>query len=283
MVGERSALPGLTSKETVRMAKDGRGRSSVGKIDSLWASNDLLLSGIGRLLEPAIALCLTTPEVLRMVKLGRPTKGIAAADDDDDLVVEREIRDLKCPLSLRMMKDPYSNHKCQHTFEKSAIMDFLRTNGGVAKCPVCTEVRKLYSWRRICLLTLCRNSEHQIYTLTPSCCGGSREPKKRRAGTWTIPRAKLAKATKRTSRLELVGLLSKRRNAELGKKPRMMRIEPSPLILPIRPWNRCPSCLSYEGVRFRHEGSHVGFAVEVAHPEINACLDISFSCCVWLG
>ena len=76
-------------------------------------------------------------------ELGRPTKGIVAADEDDDLVVEREIRDLKCPLSLQLMKEPYSNHKCKHTFEKSAIMDFLRTNQGVAKCPVCTEVRSL--------------------------------------------------------------------------------------------------------------------------------------------
>lgn len=71
---------------------------------------------------------------------GRPTKGIVAANDDDDLVVEREIRDLKCPLSLQMMKEPYSNHKCKHTFEKSAILDFLRTNGGKAKCPVCNQV-----------------------------------------------------------------------------------------------------------------------------------------------
>ncbi|KAM7191598.1 Zinc-finger of the MIZ type in Nse subunit domain containing protein [Rhypophila sp. PSN 637] len=70
---------------------------------------------------------------------GRPTKGAAAANDDDDIVIEREVRDLKCPLSLQVMKDPYSNHKCKHTFEKSAIMEFLKTNHGVAKCPVCTQ------------------------------------------------------------------------------------------------------------------------------------------------
>ncbi|KAM7207442.1 Zinc-finger of the MIZ type in Nse subunit domain containing protein [Naviculisporaceae sp. PSN 640] len=70
---------------------------------------------------------------------GRPVKGVVAANDDDDLVVEREIRDLKCPLSLQMMKDPYSNHKCKHTFEKSAIIDYLRSSGGQAKCPVCNQ------------------------------------------------------------------------------------------------------------------------------------------------
>ncbi|KAK0709779.1 zinc-finger of the MIZ type in Nse subunit-domain-containing protein [Lasiosphaeria miniovina] len=78
---------------------------------------------------------------------GRPTKGVAAEPEDDDLVVEREIIDLKCPLSLQVMREPYSNHKCKHTFEKSAIMDFLRTSGGAAKCPVCSQelrIKDLY-------------------------------------------------------------------------------------------------------------------------------------------
>ncbi|KAK3384541.1 zinc-finger of the MIZ type in Nse subunit-domain-containing protein [Lasiosphaeria ovina] len=78
---------------------------------------------------------------------GRPTKDVAAEPEDDDLVVEREIIDLKCPLSLQVMREPYSNHKCKHTFEKSAIMDFLRTSGGAAKCPVCSQelrIKDLY-------------------------------------------------------------------------------------------------------------------------------------------
>ncbi|KAL2174495.1 zinc-finger of the MIZ type in Nse subunit-domain-containing protein [Thermothelomyces heterothallicus CBS 202.75] len=71
---------------------------------------------------------------------GRPTKdAVPDANEDDDLVVEREIIDLKCPLSLQIMKEPYSNHKCKHTFEKSAILEFIRSNGGVAKCPVCSK------------------------------------------------------------------------------------------------------------------------------------------------
>ncbi|KAL2018276.1 hypothetical protein VTK56DRAFT_1030 [Thermocarpiscus australiensis] len=79
---------------------------------------------------------------------GRPTKDVAAdANEDDDLVVEREIIDLKCPLSLQIMKEPYSNHQCKHTFEKSAIIEFIRSNGGVAKCPVCSKdlrIKDLY-------------------------------------------------------------------------------------------------------------------------------------------
>ncbi|KAK3941663.1 zinc-finger of the MIZ type in Nse subunit-domain-containing protein [Diplogelasinospora grovesii] len=58
-------------------------------------------------------------------------------DEDDDLVVEREIIDLKCPLSLQVMKEPYSSNKCRHTFEKSAILEYLRSNRGTAQCPVC--------------------------------------------------------------------------------------------------------------------------------------------------
>ncbi|KAK3682606.1 zinc-finger of the MIZ type in Nse subunit-domain-containing protein [Podospora appendiculata] len=80
-------------------------------------------------------------------ELGRATTGGAPDAEDDDLVVEREIIDLKCPLSLQTLSEPYSNHKCRHTFQKSAIMDFLRDNRGVAKCPVCSEelrVKDLY-------------------------------------------------------------------------------------------------------------------------------------------
>ncbi|KXX83413.1 E3 SUMO-protein ligase nse2 [Madurella mycetomatis] len=71
---------------------------------------------------------------------GRPTKGVATdAGEDEDLVVEREIIDLKCPLSLQIMKEPYSNHQCKHTFEKSAIIEFIRSNNGMAKCPSCPK------------------------------------------------------------------------------------------------------------------------------------------------
>ncbi|KAL2264861.1 hypothetical protein VTJ83DRAFT_7371 [Remersonia thermophila] len=71
-------------------------------------------------------------------ELGRPNKSVVA-NDDDDLVVEREIIDLKCPLSLQVMKEPYSNHRCKHTFEKSAILEFLRSSGGTGRCPVCSK------------------------------------------------------------------------------------------------------------------------------------------------
>ncbi|KAK0707565.1 zinc-finger of the MIZ type in Nse subunit-domain-containing protein [Lasiosphaeris hirsuta] len=70
---------------------------------------------------------------------GRPTKSAAPEAEDDDLVIERVIVDLKCPLSLQIMKEPYSSKKCKHTFEKSAIVDYLQSSGGQAQCPVCTQ------------------------------------------------------------------------------------------------------------------------------------------------
>ncbi|KAK4150887.1 zinc-finger of the MIZ type in Nse subunit-domain-containing protein [Chaetomidium leptoderma] len=79
---------------------------------------------------------------------GMPTKdALADTNEDDDLVVEREIIDLKCPLSLQIMKEPYSNHQCKHTFDKASIMEFIRSNGGMAKCPVCSKdlhIKDLY-------------------------------------------------------------------------------------------------------------------------------------------
>ncbi|KAK4190923.1 E3 SUMO-protein ligase nse2 [Podospora australis] len=75
---------------------------------------------------------------------GRPVKTVGTNDnDDDDLVVEREIIDLKCPLSLQVYKEPFSNHKCKHTFEKSAITEFINNNRGLAKCPVCSQDLRL--------------------------------------------------------------------------------------------------------------------------------------------
>ncbi|GAB0131714.1 hypothetical protein EsDP_00000175 [Epichloe bromicola] len=68
----------------------------------------------------------------------------AAADDDDDaddddedsddIAVAREVISLNCPLTLRQMEEPYTHAKCKHTFEKSAIMEYLPARGNV-QCP----------------------------------------------------------------------------------------------------------------------------------------------------
>ncbi|KND90656.1 E3 SUMO-protein ligase nse2 [Tolypocladium ophioglossoides CBS 100239] len=55
-------------------------------------------------------------------------------DDDDDIAVAREVLSLNCPLTLRPMEEPYSNNKCKHTFEKSAILHYLSRQGQM-QCP----------------------------------------------------------------------------------------------------------------------------------------------------
>ncbi|KAK6956538.1 hypothetical protein Daesc_001816 [Daldinia eschscholtzii] len=56
-------------------------------------------------------------------------------DDDDDLIVAEEHLDIHCPLSMAVMKDPYTSTKCKHTFEKDSIVQFLRAQHGRARCP----------------------------------------------------------------------------------------------------------------------------------------------------
>ncbi|KAJ4310614.1 hypothetical protein N0V84_010885 [Fusarium piperis] len=70
---------------------------------------------------------------------GRPvmratTPGAADDDDDDDIAVAREVISINCPLTLQPMKQPYSNRKCKHTFEKAALLDYLPLRGN-AQCP----------------------------------------------------------------------------------------------------------------------------------------------------
>jgi hypothetical protein len=67
-------------------------------------------------------------------------------DSDEDLIVAEEVIDLKCPLSLVMMKEPYTSKRCKHTFEKAAIFEFL--HGRPQKCPQtgCNQVRRTVSF-----------------------------------------------------------------------------------------------------------------------------------------
>ncbi|KAK1759488.1 E3 SUMO-protein ligase nse2 [Echria macrotheca] len=74
---------------------------------------------------------------------GRAVQSVGPAGDDDEVVIEREVIDFRCPLTMALLKEPYSNRKCKHTHEKSAVLQFLRENRGVIKCAVCTtELRE---------------------------------------------------------------------------------------------------------------------------------------------
>ena len=79
--------------------------------------------------------------------------GTQHTDDDEDLRVASERISIKCPITLRPMRDPVSSTKCVHNFEKEAILEMInvsdvwvggdgrRGSGAKAmKCPVCEVV-----------------------------------------------------------------------------------------------------------------------------------------------
>ncbi|KAK1832368.1 hypothetical protein QBC39DRAFT_256614 [Podospora conica] len=78
---------------------------------------------------------------------GRPNMSSAAAgggdDDDDDIVMEREVRSFRCELSLAPITEPYTSRVCNHTFQKSAVLEFMRSNNGRGHCPTCMPRRTL--------------------------------------------------------------------------------------------------------------------------------------------
>ncbi|KAI7534605.1 hypothetical protein KC319_g18558, partial [Hortaea werneckii] len=58
-------------------------------------------------------------------------------DDDDDLAIAREQISTKCPLTLREFEDPITSKKCNHSFERTGILEFIGGNrNGQAQCPV---------------------------------------------------------------------------------------------------------------------------------------------------
>ena len=92
---------------------------------------------------------------------GHGSSADAIQDDDDVELAETSATiNIKCPLTLRPMKEPVTSLKCPHSFEKAAILDMIgrsdvfvggkgtvgrRAQGGVRgmKCPVCETVRFL--------------------------------------------------------------------------------------------------------------------------------------------
>lgn len=60
-------------------------------------------------------------------------------DEDDDIQIAREKRSLRCPLALAVIQEPYTCRLCKHSFEKSAITEYIKGGNGrgrAASCPV---------------------------------------------------------------------------------------------------------------------------------------------------
>jgi hypothetical protein len=67
-------------------------------------------------------------------------------DDDDDIVMDRATISTRCPLTFQQFKEPFTSTKCPHTFEKNAILDYIRrAPGRMPHCPVngCDQVSSL--------------------------------------------------------------------------------------------------------------------------------------------
>lgn len=50
-------------------------------------------------------------------------------NEEDEIIMTSATTNLKCSFTLQYFKEPYSNRKCKHTYEKSAILDYLSTGG----------------------------------------------------------------------------------------------------------------------------------------------------------
>lgn len=51
------------------------------------------------------------------------------SDEEDDVIIASATKNLKCPLTLQMFVEPYSNNVCSHSFEKATIIEYLDANG----------------------------------------------------------------------------------------------------------------------------------------------------------
>ncbi|KAK6855348.1 hypothetical protein PG990_008355 [Apiospora arundinis] len=60
----------------------------------------------------------------------------AAEDSDEELIVAGEVQDFRCPLSMVVMKEPYTSKVCKHSFDKPAIYEYLPRNGMAKRCPL---------------------------------------------------------------------------------------------------------------------------------------------------
>ena len=60
----------------------------------------------------------------------------AADASDEDIQVASEKRSLRCPITLRPMREPVSSTKCPHSFEKAAIHDMLSASSLTVTAPL---------------------------------------------------------------------------------------------------------------------------------------------------
>ena len=60
----------------------------------------------------------------------------AADASDEEIQVASEKRSIRCPITLRPMREPISSTKCPHSFEKAAIHDMLSASSLTVTAPI---------------------------------------------------------------------------------------------------------------------------------------------------
>ncbi|KAI0908871.1 zinc-finger of the MIZ type in Nse subunit-domain-containing protein [Ustulina deusta] len=76
------------------------------------------------------------PDASRWFTRNNPSGNDDEDDEEEDLVIAEEHISIYCPLSMVVMEEPYTSSVCKHTFNKPAIVQFLRSQPGHrAKCP----------------------------------------------------------------------------------------------------------------------------------------------------
>ncbi|WRX28498.1 zinc finger protein [Theobroma cacao] len=83
---------------------------------------------------------------------GQPMPG----EEQEDVVMtstESNIKNLKCPLTgkpITELTEPVRSLDCKHIYEKNAILDFIKSKRGNAKCPVSACPKMLQAKRVVC-------------------------------------------------------------------------------------------------------------------------------------
>lgn len=78
-------------------------------------------------------------------QVNHPGEALPEEQDDDLLVMPSQAQEYMCPLTMEPLTDPLTNSICGHSYNKNAIIQYIRSNrrrGGSVACPVagCTSV-----------------------------------------------------------------------------------------------------------------------------------------------
>lgn len=80
----------------------------------------------------------------------RKSQAAEDPDSDSDLEIAQERQSYSCPLTLCTFVEPFTSTVCPHSFERTAIEDYIKKASGNVSCPVpgCSKMLTLDTVRR---------------------------------------------------------------------------------------------------------------------------------------